>query len=58
MHWIFMGLDHKVCKYKEYHNVCPLVGIGTLPTPLSASECAPPPKAGGGAHSLASKGLG
>jgi hypothetical protein len=30
---------HKVRIYKEYHSVCPLVGIGILPTPLSpASE--------------------
>ena len=43
--------SHKVRTgiYKEYHSVCPLVGIGTLPTPL-ASECAPPPERGGGGH--------
>jgi hypothetical protein len=35
-------LKHKVHKYKEYHSVCPLVGIRTLPPPLSPSECAPP----------------
>jgi hypothetical protein len=29
------SLYHKVGIYKEYHSVCPLVGIGTLPTPLS-----------------------
>jgi hypothetical protein len=34
---------HKVHKYKEYHSVCPLVGIGTLPAPLSP----PPPRTGG-----------
>ncbi len=33
--------------YKEYHSVCPLVGIGTPPTPL-----------GGGGHSPAGEGLG
>ncbi len=26
--------NHKVRIYKDYHSVCPLVGIGTLPTPL------------------------
>ncbi len=38
--------------YKEYHSVCPLVGIGTLPTPLSPA-CVPfPPEPGeeGGGH--------
>ncbi len=29
------GVDHKVHIYTEYHSVCPLVGIGTLPPPLS-----------------------
>jgi hypothetical protein len=27
------GHVHKVRIYKEYHSVCPLVGIGTLPSP-------------------------
>jgi len=27
---------HKVHIYTEYHSVCPLVGIGTLPPPLSS----------------------
>jgi hypothetical protein len=45
--------------YKEYHNVCPLVKIGTLPTPLSpASVPLPPEPGGGGAHSPAGDGLG
>jgi hypothetical protein len=35
----------KYVQYIEYHSVCPLVGTGTLPPPLSlASECAPPPE--------------
>ncbi len=39
---------HKVRMYKEYHSVCPLVGTGTLPTPLSPA-CEPlPPEPGGG----------
>jgi hypothetical protein len=42
--------------YKEYHSVCPLVGIGTLPSPNPS--LAPPPILGGGAHSPAGEGLG
>ncbi len=50
---------YKVHIYKEYHSVCPLVGIGTLPPPSHASECAPPPQAKGGrAHSPAGEGWG
>jgi hypothetical protein len=30
--------DHKVHIFKEYHSVCPLIGIGTLPPPLSPSS--------------------
>ncbi len=30
--------------YKEYHSVCPLVGIGTLPTPLSPASVPLPPE--------------
>jgi hypothetical protein len=38
------GTNHKVHIYKEYHSVCPLVGIGTFPPPLSpASVPLPPP---------------
>ncbi len=48
---------HKVRIYKEYHTVCPLVGIGTLPTPLSPASVPLPPEAGGG-HSPAGEGLG
>jgi hypothetical protein len=42
--------------YKEYHSVCPLVGIGSLPTRL----CPSPQNRGGGgeAHSPACEGLG
>jgi hypothetical protein len=47
--------------YKEYHSVCPLVGIGTLPTPLSPASVSLPPRTGGrgggGAHSPAGEGL-
>jgi hypothetical protein len=49
-------LYHKVHIYKEYHSVCPLVGIGALPSPNPslASECAPPPQnRGGGGGTLA-----
>ncbi len=38
------GLQHKVHIYKEYHSVCPLVGIGTLPPPLSPATVALPPE--------------
>jgi hypothetical protein len=48
----------KVRIYKEYHSVCPLFGIGTLPTPLSPSSVPLPPEPGGGAHSPAGEGLG
>jgi hypothetical protein len=47
--------------YKEYHSVCPLVGIGTRPTPnrLSPARVPLPPKPKGeGAHSPAGEGLG
>ncbi len=47
-------------KYKEYHMQCtvyPLVGIETLPTPLSPASVPLPPE-GGGAHSPADEGLG
>jgi hypothetical protein len=37
--------------YKEYHSVCPLVGIGTPPTPLSPASVTPrPPDRGAGGH--------
>jgi hypothetical protein len=51
---------HKVHIFTEYHSVCPLVGTGTLPPPISpASVPLPPePKRGGGAHSPAGEGLG
>ncbi len=42
-------------KYKKYHSVCPLVGIGTL---SPASVPLPPRTGGGGAHSPAGEGLG
>jgi hypothetical protein len=48
----------KVRIFKEYHSVCPLVGIGTLPTPLSPASVPLPQNGGGGAHSPAGKGLG
>jgi hypothetical protein len=44
--------DHKVRIYKDYHSVCSLVGIGTLPTPLSPASVPLPPEPGewGGGH--------
>jgi hypothetical protein len=54
-----LDLNHKVHVYKEYHSVCPLFGIGTLPLPLSpASVPLPPEPTKGGTHSPASEGLG
>jgi hypothetical protein len=53
--------NHKVqsTEYTEYHSVCPLVGMGTPPTPLSqASVPPPPPDPNGGAHSSAEGGVG
>jgi hypothetical protein len=47
--------------YKEYHSGCPLVGIGTFPTPLSLASVPLPPEpegGGGGAHSPAGEGFG
>jgi hypothetical protein len=42
---------HKVHIYLEYHNVCPLVGIGTPPVPSLPSGCArQAPGGGGGVH--------
>ncbi len=39
----------KVHIYIEYHSVCPLVRIGTLPPPLSPASVPPlPPEPGGG----------
>ncbi len=36
--------------YKMYHNVGPIVGIGTLPTPLSPASVPLPPEPGGRGH--------
>ncbi len=38
-----VGPMHKVHIYLEYHSVCPLVGIGTLPT-LSRQRVCPSPR--------------
>ncbi len=43
-------VQHKVRIYEEYHSVSPLVGIGTLPTPLSPASVPLPPEPGGGEH--------
>jgi hypothetical protein len=44
------GKEHKVRIYKEYHSVCPLVGIGAPPTPLPPASVPLPPEPGGGGH--------
>ncbi len=51
---------HKVHIYVEYHSVLVFhLGLGTLPPPSLARECAPPPGTKGGrAHSPAGEGLG
>jgi hypothetical protein len=49
---------HKVRMYKEYHSVCPLVGIGTPPTPLSQASVPLPPRTGGGHTRLRVRGWG
>ncbi len=51
-------IKHKVNLYKEDHSVCLLVGIGTLPPPLSPASVTLPPEPKGRAHSPASEGLG
>jgi hypothetical protein len=50
--------DHSLHIYKEYHSVCPLAGIVTLPPPLSPASVPLPPEAKGGAHTPAGEGLG
>ncbi len=42
-----------ICTYKEYHIVCPLVGIGTLPPPFSPASVPPLRNQGGGGGTLA-----
>ncbi len=51
-------VNHKVRIYKEYHSVCPLVGIGTLPTPLSSASVPLPPEPGRGHTRLRVRGWG
>ncbi len=43
-------ISHKVHTFIEYHSVCPLVGIGTLPPPLSPASVPLPPEPKGGGH--------
>ncbi len=57
----FYGRGHKVRIYKEYHSACPLplVGIGTLPPPLSPASVPLPPRTGrGGTYSPSVEGVG
>jgi hypothetical protein len=57
----YYHVAHKVRIYKGYHGhgVCPLVRIGTLPTPLSPANVPLPPRTGvRRAHSPAGEGLG
>jgi hypothetical protein len=50
--------NHKVSSYKEYHSVCPLVGIGTLPTPPSPASVPLPTNPGGGGTLASGLGVG
>ncbi len=52
-----MAPNHKVRIYKEYHSICPLVRIGTLPTPLSPASVPLPKNRGEGARTPAGEGL-
>jgi hypothetical protein len=45
---VTITMQHKV--YKEYHSVCPLVGLGTLPTPTLPASVPLPAEPGGGGH--------
>ncbi len=42
----------------EYHNVCPLAGIGTLPPPLSPVSVLLPPEPKGVGHTRLRGGAG
>ncbi len=48
-----LTFNHKVLIYIENHSVCPLVGIGTLPSPLSPASVPLPPEPKGGGGTLA-----
>ncbi len=58
--WKPDSCTHKSHIYLEYHNVCPLVGIGTPPHPLPQASVSLPqePKGGGGTHSPAGEEVG
>ncbi len=45
---ILWRVEHKVHIYKEYYSAFPLVGIGTLSTPLSPANVPLPPEPGWG----------
>jgi hypothetical protein len=51
-------VQHKVHIFKEYHSVCPLAGIGTLPPPLSPASVPLPPELGGGGTLACVRGVG
>jgi hypothetical protein len=49
---------HKVHICREYHSVCPLVGIGNLPPPLSPASVPLPRNQGGGGTRVRVRGWG
>ncbi len=51
-------LSHQVHIYKKYHSVCPIVGIGTLPPPLSPASVPLPPGTKGGGHTRLGERVG
>jgi hypothetical protein len=51
-------VQHKIHIYTEYHSVCPLVGIWTLPSPLSPASVPLPRYQRGGGTRLRVRGWG
>ncbi len=55
--WISLYMRKVLLSFLSVHSVCPLVGIGTLPIPLSPASVPLPPEPKG-LHSPACEGLG
>jgi hypothetical protein len=56
--YLSYSVSNKVLIYIKHHSVCPLVGIGTPPTPLTQASGPPPRTKKGGGLSPAAKGVG